>query len=79
MSTAQTVVISVEATLFAGAVLAVARDAIKRPWVRFSWSVSFAILPADKREPAPKTSAGTAAGASPSVPADQSKQIRTVA
>jgi hypothetical protein len=55
MSTAQTVAISVEATLFAGAVLAVAREAIRKPWVKFSWSVSVgvSIVPAEKRFPEP--------------------------
>lgn len=65
MSTAETVVISVEATGFALAALAVAREAIKRPWIKFSWSASLAILPADKRDPAPVATAATKSSAVP--------------
>lgn len=57
MSTATTVVISAEATVGALALLAVAREAVKQPWVKFSCSVSFGILPADKRDPAPPVAA----------------------
>lgn len=85
MSTSEVIVVSVEATLFAGAVLAVAREAVKRPWVKFSCSVSFGILPADKRGPAPPSApvipAGEAGGigASPASPAAGDRTVRPAA
>lgn len=64
MNTGETVLTITEAGAFAFAVLAVAREAVKRPWVRFSVSCSFAVLPADKRDPAPRAAAkNPAAGA----------------
>lgn len=73
MNTAETVVTISESAVLAGALLAVAREAVKRPWIRFSVSVSFAILPADKRDPAPPRAttnpAGETAGASSASPA----------
>jgi len=53
MNTVETVVTSVEATAAFGAVLFVAREALKRPWVKFSFTASFALLPPEKRDPAP--------------------------
>lgn len=69
MNTAETVLTITEAGAFAFAVLAVAREAVKRPWVRFSVSCSFAVLPADKRDPAPRAVAkDSAAGAADTAP-----------
>ena len=62
MNTAEIVLVITFGAAFAFAVLYVAREAIKRPWVKASWSwhMSIAILPPDKRAPIP-TSAATPA------------------
>jgi hypothetical protein len=60
MNTAEIVLVITFGAAFAFALLYVAREAIKRPWVKASWSwhMSISILPAGKRDPAP-TSAAT--------------------
>lgn len=85
MNTGETVLTITEAGAFAFAALAIMREAVKRPWVRFSVSWSFAILPADKRDPAPRKgrpeTPAVAAGANPAVTAgqDPAQTIRTAA
>lgn len=69
MNTPETVTACTEGALLIGALIAVTREAVKRPWVRFSVSWSFAILPADKRDPAPRgASRNPAAGAADTAP-----------
>ena len=59
MNTAETVLTITEAGAFAFACLAVAREAIKRPWIKFSWSASVSILPPEKRQPPQAAPAAT--------------------
>ena len=70
MNTAETVLTITEAGAFAFACLAVAREAVKRPWIKFSWSASVSILPPEKRQPPQAAPAATnpAAGAADSAP-----------
>ena len=70
MNTAETVLTITEAGAFAFACLAVAREAIKRPWIKFSWSASVSILPPEKRQPPQAAPAATnsAAGTADTAP-----------
>lgn len=80
MNTAEIVLVITFGAAFAFAVLYVAREAIKRPWVKASWSwhMSIAILPPDKRNPAP-TSAATPVPSAKEPPAGVAAAIERVA
>ena len=49
MTTSETVLVIIGGFLLAGAVLAVAREAMKRNWVRFAFSFGFGITTPDAR------------------------------